>query len=186
MPDDNTIELPSVVQRFRESSDALESLRERLRSLALAEDTQTKAAASLETASGNLNSLLNDIGSAVSGLSSASELVQAAMEAARAYMEGTDLGAVKSGLDTVGLSIAELRDISATDKSNLHDELAAIRDESTRTSAELQASVEALSQRLSEELAVARAEAAALNATREQLEAKIASVPEKYRRKFGL
>ncbi len=186
MPDENTIELPSVVQRFRESSDALDSLRERLRSLALAEDTQTEAATSIETASGNLNSLLNEIGSAVSGLSSASELVQAAMEAARADMEGTDLLAVKSGLDTVVLSIAELRDMSATDKSNLRDELAAIRDDSTRTSAALQASVEALSQRLSEELAVARAEAAALNATREQLEAKIAGVPEKYRRKFGL
>ena len=183
MADDTTIELQTVVQRFRESGDALESLKARLQTLATAESVQTKAAKSIETASSELRAFVKEIEVAVSALATTCQQAQVAMDAARVFLEGTDLLAVKSGLDSIGQSVDDLKSELA---GGIATELALVRQQSESSNVSLLHAIESFSTRFEHELADAHARASTATAAREALEARIAAVPEKSRRKLGL
>lgn len=109
MPDDNSIELQSVVQRFKESSAALEVLREKLRVMAVAEEHQERAVAAIEGASAALLSLVEGTNSIGQLLSQATDRTGQAIEIARLFLEGTDLAAATSSIEALAAGAQTLR-----------------------------------------------------------------------------
>jgi hypothetical protein len=151
------MDLRSVVQRFSESSEVLEQLRERLRRLAEAEDVQVNAADSISGARDQLLQLTAVLEKEIAALSAATVETRDAMTAATALLQGTDLKMIRE-------EIARLM--------NAQDDL---RSSNSR-----------IAELLEHDLLSARAEASEAIDARRQLEAKIASIPEKVRRKLSL
>lgn len=182
MADENTIELPSVVQRFREAGEALETLRARLRALELAEDAQTRSAQSIGTASDVLVSSAHEMSSITETMRAACSLTEQAMESTRRFLEGTDLSGLRTSIDSI-------ENVMAGNQRTTDEQLKAISEAvatDAQTSAEALATITALAAKIENDLVAARSEAARANAAREALEAKIQAIPEKTRRKLGL
>lgn len=162
MSDDSaSLELRSVVQRFNDSTEVLGQLRERLRSLAEAEDSQAASAESLDDASEHLRSFTTQIEQSTATLQAAVDETRAAMAVAREFLEGTDLKAVRGDLSQLERVVAA-------------------------GNGALEVSVARIVELLEREVVGAKGEASHAVLARQQLEAKIAAIPEKTRRKFGL
>lgn len=152
-----SLELRSVVQRFNDSSEVLEQLRERLRLLALADETQSASAKSIGEASEQLREFAGEVEKETSALASAVAETKAAMEIAREFLQGTDLKAIREevGRLTMGQTALQTGNTRVVELLEL-------------------------------ELAAMRTELGQVTQARQQLEANIAAVPDKTRRKLGL
>lgn len=152
-----SLELRSVVQRFNDSGEVLEQLRERLRLLAEADETQSASASSIGEASEELRQFAGELAKETAALASAAAETKAAMETAREFLQGTDLKVIREDVGRLATGQEALQTANTRVVELLEQELIAIR-------TELGEAVQA----------------------RQQLEAKIAAVPEKTRRKLGL
>lgn len=168
MHDDNIIELPGVVQRFRDATDTLVALRERLRELELAENTQNRSAQSMVVAADGLSSLVEELGSTAAALRATCDLTDKALDAARAFLQGTDLASLSTAIGGVATSVEAGQ--AATNK---------------RLSG-IAGSIESLHKKFDGELIALRNEAANTAATLKDLRWKVQQIPEKTRHKFGL
>lgn len=182
MADDNTIELPSVVQRFREAGETLETLRARLRALELAEDSQTRSAQSIGDASDALVSSANELASLTDAVRAACDLTEQAMESTRRFLESTDLSGLRTSMDAVEQTVASNQRSAEAQITSLASSVAA----NTQSLNELLSIVTALAAKVDGDITAARTEAAQAKAARQALEAKIQAIPEKNRRKLGL
>jgi hypothetical protein len=153
----SAMDLRSVVQRFSDSSEALEQLRERLRRLAEAEDAQVDAADSINEARDQLRRLTGELENEIAVLSAATAETRSAMAAATEFLQGTDLKLIRDEITRLGSAQDDLRSSNSQ-----------------------------IAELLEHDLASARTEASQAVEARRQLEAKVAALPEKTRRKFGL
>ncbi len=162
MSDDSaSLELRSVVQRFNDSNEVLTQLRERLRSLADSEDSQTASSQKLGEASDHLRSYTAHLEEITTALQAAATETQKAMTTAREFLQGTGLKAVRGDVSQLEAAVAA-------------------------GNGALQVSNARIIELLEQEIVSTRAEAAQAVQARQALEAKIATVPERSRRKFGL
>lgn len=161
MANDSVVELPTVVQRFRESTEVLEALRERLRALELAEDVQGRAAEALDTTASSMNRTAAAMGEAASNLSTACQHTEVSMGLARQLLEVSDV-------------------------ASLRHEVAAVLQAQNAAASEAATTRELVERILQVDLENAQVDAAAAQSSLRALEAKVAAIPQKYRNKFGL
>lgn len=176
------LELRSVVQRFQDSTDALGQLRERLRILAETEDQQTSAAASIQGASDELRGQVTAMHAIVESLISAVNQTKSAMEAAAGLLDGSNIMALRSDVQAVGATTADALRELRRESGVAATELAELK----AGQAESLSNLRRVVQLLEEDLQRSRSELAACTHAGQQLAAKIASIPEKTRRKLGL
>lgn len=179
MPEPTTIDLPSVVQRFRDSAEALDKLREQLRHLELAQDIQEDASASIASAAEALTDTAVKTASVVDELRSASSLTTSSLELAREFLERSDLSALNAVVQEVASAIAGIETQLATELTSLSAAVASHH-------AMVDGRIQSLEATLSQQLVAAQSELAHAHYARLAAEARIAAIPEKYRRKLGL
>lgn len=167
MTDTESLRLRSVTERFAESTEVLDQLRERLQGLVLAEDTQGMAARALDNSAERLTSLAGDVQAVVGELASAQVTVQEALQAARAALQNADVNRLIEQMEGMRSDIAGFNDVASkaqADAAALRAEVALLR----------------------EELTAAKTEAAEAQRKLADIEAKLAHVPARARRKAGL
>jgi chromosome segregation ATPase len=91
-----SLDVQAVVDQFRESEQTLDEIRERLRSIVLAEEGADHAAESIEAASTRLAATATALEDHLAQVKSASEATVDALEAAQRFLAGTDLTALRS------------------------------------------------------------------------------------------
>jgi hypothetical protein len=161
MSESESLTLRSVTDRFNESADVLDRLRERIQSLGLAEETQQEAAETLRLASERLTELVAKVESVVNELDLAQSRVTESLEVARQFLEGTDLERLRSEVGDVSNRVGSL-DSSVTER------------------------LEKLEQAVEKQLRSATADAAAKGERLSELESKVAALPDRTKRKAGL
>lgn len=104
----DSLELAAVRKRFAESADLLDQLRERIRSLALAEETVNDASTSIDEAAAVLKALTAGLSEISDALRDAVAKTEHAMGAAGDFLAGTDLGQLQATLADIAAK-ADLR-----------------------------------------------------------------------------
>lgn len=130
MSDDKSLELRSLVRRFTESTEALDGLNERMKSLAATTETLTRTNTGVSEMSGQMRRFVEEASSVTILLRGATEKVQSAVEKSVHVLDGGDLSEVK----------AEMRDIKALLEKQSKEsqvELAKAKSEVARLTAEL-------------------------------------------------
>jgi predicted nucleic acid-binding Zn-ribbon protein len=193
MSDGESIDVMLVIAQFREASDTLDALQERLKSLVATDVARREANESLHAAGTELQVTAAAVAALTEGLAEASRRTQEAMSKAQGLFESADLSSVKTSVVSTQSDIAGLRKqieqlskkttdaLAAATKDRVADKndvLAAIKDLETQVRQE--------NSKDRKELLAAQTKIAELEQKARQREAKIASVPEKYRSKFGL
>jgi multidrug resistance efflux pump len=103
MSDDKSLELRSLVRRFTESTEALDGLNERMKSLSATAETLTRTNTGVSEMSGQMRRFVEEASRVAILLRGATEKVQSAVEKSVHLLDGGDLSEVK----------AEMRDIKA-------------------------------------------------------------------------
>lgn len=130
MSDDKSLELRSLVRRFTESTEALDGLNERMKSLAATAETLSRTNTGVSEMSEQMRRFVEQASSVTILLRGATEKVQSAVEKSVHVLDGGDLSEVK----------AEMRDIKAfLEKQSKESqvELAKAKSEVARLTAEL-------------------------------------------------
>ena len=199
--------LRSVIQRFEESSSALDSLNETILALGIAHEDQAEQVAAIRRMSDQASEFIARIGDASQLARDALTGIGAALEAATRFIEGTDLNALQSSMQATEVAVRTLAESQAPLLEHMNAEIGAVSNDQ----AKMQEAIDAYADTtrtaitgLAEDVRTAigslvqRAEAAealtveekgrrqAAEAELESLRAAIAAVPEKSRRKFGL
>lgn len=167
MSDTESLDLRSVTDRFNESAHTLDQLRERLRALVLAEDTQGRAARALDSSAERLTALASDVQAVVEQLTAAQTTVRDALDVARSALQDADVNRLTEQIQELRNDIAGLTEVATTAQADA----AQARSESAS---------------LREELSAAQADAAQSGQRLADLESKLVNVPERARRKAGL
>lgn len=171
MSDEPSLELRSVVQRFKESSTALEELQERLRALALAEEQQSRVATALDGTAETVARFAVSADAATSTLQEAITKATDALSAASSFLAGTDLSALNSVVHEMERVLGDLAariTVQAEDIDGLHK------------------SIERIELAITTESQNARQEASEAKRELTELQSKIGSLPDRVRRKAGL
>lgn len=116
---DDSLNVQAVVDQFRESEEALSDLRERLRSIVLAEEGAEHAAESIEAASTRLATTASVLEEQLAEMEASRKATIDALKAAQRFLSGTDFTAlraeitsstelVREGLASIQSQIAEL------------------------------------------------------------------------------
>lgn len=130
MSDDKSLELRSLVRRFTESTEALDGLNERMKSLSATAETLTRTNTGVSEMSGQMRRFVEEASRVAILLRGATEKVQSAVEKSVHLLDGGDLSQVK----------AEMRDIKALLEKQSKEsqaELAKANSEVARLTAEL-------------------------------------------------
>jgi chromosome segregation ATPase len=130
MSDDKSLELRSLVRRFTESTEALDGLNERMKSLSATAETLSRTNTGVSEMSGQMRRFVEEASSVTVLLRDATEKVQSAVEKSVHVLDGGDLREVK----------AELRGIKALLEKQSKEsqaELAKANSEVARLTAEL-------------------------------------------------
>lgn len=130
MSDDKSLELRSLVRRFTESTEALDGLNERMKSLSATAETLTRTNTGVSEMSGQMRRFVEEASSVAILLRGATEKVQSAVEKSVHLLDGGDLSEVK----------AEIRDIKALLEKQTNEsqaELAKANSEVARLTGEL-------------------------------------------------
>ena len=101
MSDDAAPELRGLLERFDSSRETLDQLTERLRSLALAEETSSQAADSIASAAEQLEASAKQLEALTDAATAAQTELKGAVEAAGDFLERADLSEVTDTLETV-------------------------------------------------------------------------------------
>jgi len=178
----DNINIREIVARFQNSAEVIEELRGRLQSLARTDDLHGVSLRTAQVAAQSLEETSGQIKTALDLLRNSLTTADSALTTATAFMKTTDLSEVSRLLQTIATSQA------AADKSQeqgfgelrriLESEFSQIRAELERSRAE----------RASAEVLIAESTAALSKAEKEldDLRAKIASIPDRVRSKYGL
>jgi chromosome segregation ATPase len=131
MADDRSIDIKSIVRRFTESTDALDSLQERMKALTATAESLARTSTGVTEMSGQMRQFVGESSKVTIMLRGATEKVQSAVEKAIGVLDGGDLSEVKSDLK-------QLKTILERQLKESQDELSKARDEIKRLNAELE------------------------------------------------
>jgi len=101
MAEDKTLELKSLVRRFAESTEALDGLNERMKSLATTAETLTRTNTGVAEMSGQMRKFVEEVAKVAILLRNATEKVQSAAEKSVNLLDGGDLREVKATLTEI-------------------------------------------------------------------------------------
>jgi len=156
MPDD-AINIQSVARRFDESTNALNELQETIRALGTAQETQGRAAESIEGLTSQLLEFINQVSEVCGNVNEANVAVVQTLGEAQSFLEGADLSQMQSQVQGLEEQVAKIVEILEGSLQEAHG-------------------VASVAEKAREE---AESEAQAL-------QTRIDSLPEKVRRKFNL
>lgn len=189
MTSNDSVEVRAVVERFREASDTLEALQDRLSSIASTDVARREAATSLDAAANGLQQHTVVIAEATKAIAEATRRTQDAMGAAQKFLKGTDLNALKVAVEETSSGVDDLRTLFEKNSKNLTSAVEATKTSEATHAKDILLAIKTLTTDVRKEqksLADAQAKIDSLEQKVRQLETKIAAVPEKYRIKFGL
>lgn len=101
MSDDKSLELRSLVRRFTESTEALDGLNERMKSLSTTAETLTRTNTGVTEMSGQMRNFVEEASRVALLLRSATEKVQDAVEKSVHLLDGGDLSEVKAAISDI-------------------------------------------------------------------------------------
>lgn len=101
MSDDAAPQLRGLLERFDSSRETLDQLTERLRSLALAEETSSQAADSIASAAEQLEASAKQLEALTDAATAAQTELKGAVEAAGDFLERTELSDLSDALESV-------------------------------------------------------------------------------------
>lgn len=101
MAEDKTLELKSLVRRFAESTEALDGLNERMKSLSTTAETLTRTNTGVAEMSGQMRKFVEEVAKVAILLRNATEKVQSAAEKSVNLLDGGDLREVKAALTEI-------------------------------------------------------------------------------------
>jgi hypothetical protein len=134
--DDKGLDIKVVVQRFAQSTEALDKLSEKLASLTSSSESMTRANESVNQASVNIQKVVDEFLRLSATMRDAGSKVEEASNTASRFLSQTDLSSIERGLDSVlGLLDKKISDLeievqTLTNSSHKKDlELAAARSE---------------------------------------------------------
>jgi chromosome segregation ATPase len=189
MTSNDSVEVQAVVQRFREASDMLEALQDRLSSIASTDVARREAATSLDAAANGLQQYTVVIAEATTAIAEATQRTQEAMGAAQKFLKGTDVSTLKASVEETSSGVNDLRTLFEQNSKKLTSAVEATKTSEAAHAKDILLAIKTLSTDMRKEqknLADAQAKIDSLEQKVRQLETKIAAVPEKYRSKFGL
>ena len=157
MADDRGIDIKVVAQRFAQSTEALDQLAEKLNSLGSNNEAITRVNQNVTQASNQIQKLTDELAKLTTIMRNAGSKVELAADTAAQFLSQTDLSSIGRGLDSILVSLNGKM-------SDLDSQVRSLTD---------------LSNKKDIELSNIRVELGALKA-------KLASVPEKQRKKLGL
>lgn len=134
MAEDKTLELKSLVRRFAESTEALDGLSERMKSLSSTAETLTRTNTGVAEMSEQMRKFVEEVAKVAILLRGATEKVQSAAEKSINLLDGGDLREVKAAMN-------EIKSLLEKQAEGNQFKLAKASAEAARLSAEL-ASVE--------------------------------------------
>jgi len=118
MSDDKNLELKSIIQKFSQSTSALDSLTEKISSLSRTSDEIGKSGAGITESHVQIRRVVDEIGALSKELKRANIAVEGALTSVASFLRGTELGAMKQGIDRVeGILTKQLSAVT----SELHD-----------------------------------------------------------------
>jgi chromosome segregation ATPase len=107
------LDVQAVVDRFDESEQALQDVRQRLRGLVSAEESAGQAAASMQQASQALTSAAKALEAAVTEVQEVRTTTIAALDAAREFLAGTDLSSLRQEVAALAEAMPKAEDARA-------------------------------------------------------------------------
>ncbi|WP_373071067.1 hypothetical protein [Gemmatimonas sp.] len=156
-----SLDVQAVVDQFRESEQMLGELRERIRSIVLAEEGADRAADSIETASTRLAAAAAAIEDHLAQMDLARQATVEALEAAQRFLAGTDLNSLRTevtsssdqsreGFNSLQAQITELSSSSEQSREGVDSLQAQITELSSRIPQveQLRAEMETLKQQI--------------------------------------
>jgi predicted nucleic acid-binding Zn-ribbon protein len=155
--DDKGLDIKVVVQRFAQSTEALDKLGEKLSTLTSSSEAISKANQSVTEVTAQIRKIVDEFSRMTGTMRDASNKVENAATVASQFLAQTDLSSISRGLDSIQISL----------NGRISD---------------LENQVEGLSEKLQSkdlELTQTKSELAGLKS-------RINAVPEKQRKKFGL
>jgi archaellum component FlaC len=150
MAEEKGLELKTIVRRFADSTEALDGLNERMKSLSATSELLANTKASYADMTEQMRRFVHESSQVTSILRGASEKVQSVMEKAVHLLDGGDLGDLKSAVREVKTLMdlqlnqalsetRELKNMLETQINSTKAELEQARSEITRLKAELAA-----------------------------------------------
>ncbi len=127
---EGAIEITSVITQFRESETLLETLREKLKSIALSEEGAASARGSLESFAGSLSEFKASLMDVVEKIAEVGKVSESALKAADKFLEGTDLSALRTSVEslpkkletTIADGMKQMDEKNASHQKNMMDE----------------------------------------------------------------
>ena len=165
MADQQSLTVQAVLDRFNESEATLTQLTEKLRNLALAEETANDAAATIRSVATAIDRVAGELRDLVEQAAAAQSDIRAAVEAARQFLAATDLAELNR-------TVQELADSSAKHAEAVLDHQQTTRD-----------TITARLDNVEQQLEQSRANEAEL---RDQLDRVRSNLPPRKLRQFGL
>ena len=154
--DDKGLDIKVVVQRFAQSTEALDKLGEKLSTLTSSSESIARANQSVTEVSQQIRKIVDEFSRMTGTMRDASNKVESAANAASQFLTQTDLSSISRGLDSILVALnGKVSDLEA--------EVKALREASQTKDVEIKK----------------------LQGSLDLLKANINTIPEKQRRKFG-
>ena len=150
MPDD-AINIQSVARRFDDSTNALKELQETIRALGAAQETQGRAAESIEGSTSRLLEFINQVGEVCGNVNEASVAVVQTLDEAQRFLKGTDLSQMQSqiqGLEEQTAKIVEMLEASLQEAHQAASAAEKAREEAESEAQALQTRIDSLPERV--------------------------------------
>lgn len=101
MSDDKNLELKSIIQKFSQSTSALDSLTEKIGSLSRTSDEIGKSGAGISQSHLQIKRIADEIEVLSKELKRANTAVEGALTSVATFLHGTELGTMKQGVDRI-------------------------------------------------------------------------------------
>lgn len=130
MAEDKALELKSLVRRFTESTEALDGLNERMKSLSATAESLTRTNGNVTEMSAQMRKFVDEASRVAVLLRGATEKLQGAMERSVQLLDGGDLSDVKA-------AVRDIKSLLEAQAKQTQQELAKANAEISRLSSEL-------------------------------------------------
>jgi multidrug resistance efflux pump len=137
MSDDKPLELRSIIRRFADSTEALDGLNERMKSLAATAETLAHTNAGVSEMAGQMRSFVEEASRVGVLLSGAIEKVQRVIEMSVHFLDGGDLSEVKAEMHNIKALLENQLRESQVELARVNSELAKRESEFARLAAQL-------------------------------------------------
>jgi uncharacterized coiled-coil DUF342 family protein len=101
MSDDKNLELKSIIQKFSQSTSALDSLTEKISSLSRTSDEIGKSEAGISKSHLQIKRIADEIELLSKELKRANTAVEGALTSVATFLHGSELGGMKQGIDQI-------------------------------------------------------------------------------------